>query len=72
MRGRSRFAIDKLVEALGVDESAGKERPASSGEAACGRPGAGGRAERWGESQEQSESLKPWSILTGEVVVPGG
>ena len=44
----------------------------SSGEPYCGKPGEGGRAERWGEGQEKSESLKPWSIPTGQVVIPGG
>lgn len=55
MPGWNRFSIDKLMEAMGVDE----ERLVRPKEPYCGRVGEGGRAERWEENQEKSESLTP-------------
>lgn len=46
MPGRRRFSIDKLLEAMGVDEITQEERLASPGELCSGRVGEGGRAER--------------------------
>lgn len=46
MPGWRRFNIDKLMEAMGVDEITQEERLASPREPCCGRVGEGGRAER--------------------------